>query len=90
MSRLFKLLASTKLAGSSSVLSTRCHPIFPLYTAQGGVEGRETLPEAAIRELLEEFGKDLDVWQTGKLPAAVYKYDLSKPTTSGQDHTKVC
>lgn len=58
-------------------------------TAQGGVENRETLSQAAIRELLEEFGSDLDVWQTGKIPAAFYGYDLPKATSEGHTRTKV-
>ncbi|KAK9895626.1 hypothetical protein P389DRAFT_144820 [Cystobasidium minutum MCA 4210] len=56
---------------------------------QGGVENRETLSQAAIRELLEEFGSDLDVWQTGKIPAAFYGYDLPKATSEGHTRTKV-
>lgn len=45
-------------------------------SAQGGVEGDESLSSAAIRELLEEFGPSMDVWQTGKVPAASYGYEL--------------
>lgn len=44
------------------------------FAAQGGVEGKEDLIQASIRELREEFGQDLDVWQTGKIPAASYAY----------------
>lgn len=70
--------------------SSQSDVLYSLSVAQGGVEKKETLPQAAIRELLEEFGSDLDVWQTGKIPAAFHAYDLPKPTSEGLTHTKVC
>lgn len=74
-----------------------CHPddvfsqcIFACHaTAQGGVEGSESLVNAALRELREEFGADLDVWQTGKVPAAHHAYRLPEPTPKGQQDTAV-
>lgn len=59
---------------------------------QGGVEEgeKESLVQAAKRELLEEFGSDLDVWMTGKVPAAWVGYPLPKgEQRDGKDSTKV-
>lgn len=63
---------------------------FAKMAAQGGVEQKETLSQAAMRELVEEFGSDLDVWQTGKIPAAYHAYDLPEATKDGKTDTKVC
>jgi hypothetical protein len=59
------------------------------YTAQGGVEKSENLVKAALRELHEEFGTELDVWQTGILPAAFHAYPDAQPSEEGKDNTKV-
>ena len=45
--------------------------------------------QAALRELSEEFGPELDVWQTGKVPAAWYGYKLRKATDKGETDAKV-
>jgi len=46
--------------------------------------------QAAKRELLEEFGTDLDVWMTGRVPAAWLGYKLPKgEERDGCDNTKV-
>jgi 8-oxo-dGTP pyrophosphatase MutT (NUDIX family) len=47
-------------------------------TAQGGVEGDESLLEAAQRELVEEAGPDMDIWATGRAPAGAYEYKFPK------------
>ncbi|GAA6064629.1 hypothetical protein JCM10212_000598 [Sporobolomyces blumeae] len=41
---------------------------------QGGVEGDESLVEAARRELAEETGPNMDVWSVGRVPAGAYSY----------------
>ncbi|GAA5947691.1 hypothetical protein JCM3765_001037 [Sporobolomyces pararoseus] len=41
---------------------------------QGGVEGDESLVEAARRELAEETGPNMDVWTVGRVPAGAYSY----------------
>ncbi|GAA5935813.1 mitochondrial 54S ribosomal protein mL46 MRPL17 [Sporobolomyces koalae] len=41
---------------------------------QGGVEGDESLVEAARRELVEETGPNMDVWSVGRVPAGAYTY----------------
>ncbi|GAA5844112.1 hypothetical protein JCM5353_001092 [Sporobolomyces roseus] len=41
---------------------------------QGGVEGDESLVEAARRELVEETGPNMDVWSVGRVPAGAYSY----------------
>ncbi|KAL7337272.1 NUDIX hydrolase domain-like protein, partial [Rhodotorula toruloides] len=41
---------------------------------QGGVEGEESLLEAAKRELHEETGVNVDVWPSGRVPAGAYTY----------------
>lgn len=45
--------------------------------------------QAALRELSEEFGSELDVWQTGKVPAAWYGYKLPTATERGEKDAKV-
>ncbi|SGY20589.1 BQ5605_C016g08101 [Microbotryum silenes-dioicae] len=45
---------------------------------QGGVEGDESLLEAAQRELIEETGPNMDVWPIGKVPAGAYSYPFPK------------
>lgn len=45
-----------------------------MCTAQGGVEGEESLLEAAKRELHEETGVNVDVWPSGRVPAGAYTY----------------
>jgi len=47
---------------------------FDRVTAQGGVEGDESLVEAARRELAEETGPNMDVWSVGRVPAGAYSY----------------
>lgn len=42
--------------------------------AQGGVEGQESLVQAAQRELHEETGPNVDVWPVGRVPAGAYEY----------------
>lgn len=42
--------------------------------AQGGVEGTESLVDAAQRELLEETGPNVDVWPVGRVPAGAFSY----------------
>ncbi|BGP28238.1 hypothetical protein JCM10295v2_007225 [Rhodotorula toruloides] len=44
---------------------------------QGGVEGEESLIEAAKRELHEETGVNVDVWPSGRVPAGAYTYAFS-------------
>ncbi|CAD6573970.1 MAG: 54S ribosomal protein L17 mitochondrial [Cyphobasidiales sp. Tagirdzhanova-0007] len=61
---------------------------FAWQCPQGGLEGKESLSQAALRELLEEFGAELDVWQTGKVPAAWHAYSLPQPTNEGHSETK--
>ncbi|GAA6001954.1 mitochondrial 54S ribosomal protein mL46 MRPL17 [Rhodotorula paludigena] len=41
---------------------------------QGGVEGQESLVQAAQRELHEETGPNVDVWPVGRVPAGAYEY----------------
>ncbi|POY72819.1 NUDIX hydrolase [Rhodotorula taiwanensis] len=41
---------------------------------QGGVEGTESLVDAAQRELLEETGPNVDVWPVGRVPAGAFSY----------------
>ncbi|GAA5898057.1 mitochondrial 54S ribosomal protein mL46 MRPL17 [Sporobolomyces salmoneus] len=43
---------------------------------QGGVEGDESLVEAARRELVEETGPNMDVWTVGRVPAGAYTYSF--------------
>ena len=64
------------------------HELSP-RTAQGEVEADESLSQAAKRELLEEIGSELDVWQPGKVPAAHYGYKLPKATKQGQTESQV-
>lgn len=45
-----------------------------MNAAQGGVEGDESLVEAARRELAEETGPNMDVWTVGRVPAGAYSY----------------
>ncbi|KAI9141827.1 hypothetical protein BKA69DRAFT_1038150 [Paraphysoderma sedebokerense] len=40
----------------------------------------EPLHVAAKRELLEECGKNMDVWMVGKMPIGVYTYDYQQPS----------
>lgn len=47
---------------------------FALRAAQGGVEGEESLVEAAKRELHEETGVNVDVWPSGRVPAGAFTY----------------
>lgn len=59
------------------------------WTAQGGVNSNESLLKAALRELHEETGKDIDVWPTGRVPAAAYSYPLLPSPTSSFTSTRV-
>ncbi|GAA5889789.1 hypothetical protein JCM6882_004324 [Rhodosporidiobolus microsporus] len=43
---------------------------------QGGVEGSESLVDAAERELLEEVGVNVDVWPVGRVPAGAMEYNF--------------
>ncbi|CAG8517837.1 609_t:CDS:2 [Funneliformis caledonium] len=45
---------------------------------QGGVNQKETLVQAAYRELEEECGKKMDVWFVGRRPIGYYKYTYPK------------
>jgi large subunit ribosomal protein L46 len=61
-------------------------------TAQGTVEESDaSLKDAAMRELHEEVGPNLDLFAPGKVPASVYTYRLpeSSPHSKQYDQTKV-
>ncbi|CAB4391827.1 unnamed protein product [Rhizophagus irregularis] len=45
---------------------------------QGGVNNRESLIQAAARELEEECGNKMDVWFVGRRPIGCYKYTHPK------------
>lgn len=64
---------------------------FFLVVAQGGLEPSEGLMEAAIRELHEELGPNMDIWSIGRVPAAYYTYPAlpSKLSNSELKGTKV-
>ncbi|GAA5989591.1 hypothetical protein JCM11641_002757 [Rhodosporidiobolus odoratus] len=49
---------------------------------QGAVEAGESLADAAKRELLEEVGENVDVWQVGRVPAGAMEYKFP------QEHVK--
>ncbi|SCV72220.1 BQ2448_4914 [Microbotryum intermedium] len=56
---------------------------------QGGVEGDESLLEAAQRELIEETGPNMDVWPIGKVPAGAYSYPFPEEHAKKQpEHTE--
>ncbi|CAH1764005.1 5685_t:CDS:2 [Entrophospora sp. SA101] len=46
---------------------------------QGGLDGSETLLEAATRELKEECGDSMDIWFVGRRPIGYNKYNFKKP-----------
>ncbi|CAG7854165.1 SubName: Full=Related to MRPL17-mitochondrial ribosomal protein, large subunit {ECO:0000313/EMBL:CCA68916.1} [Serendipita indica DSM 11827] len=50
---------------------------------QGGLENDEALHKAALRELKEECGPNMDVWMVGRQPIGHYAYEY--PTESQRD-----
>lgn len=50
-----------------------------------------SLKDAAVRELFEEVGRDIDLFTPSRVPASVYTYDLpaSSSLSSQFDETKV-
>ncbi|GAA6024791.1 hypothetical protein JCM10207_005587 [Rhodosporidiobolus poonsookiae] len=55
---------------------------------QGAVEGTESLADAAVRELKEEVGPDVDVWSVGRVPAGAMEYGM-KSKVEGKDKSRV-
>lgn len=71
---------------------THWEPLTEL-TAQGGVEGDESLVEAARRELAEETGPNMDVWSVGRVPAGAYSYPFPAEhikKNPGKESARVC
>ncbi|KIM31990.1 hypothetical protein M408DRAFT_241881 [Serendipita vermifera MAFF 305830] len=51
---------------------------------QGGVEKNEALHKAAVRELKEECGPNMDVWMVGRQPIGHYEHPYAADSTKSE------